>query len=33
MDLRLEAVKRMLGVRRVYDLSATPFFLKGSGYR
>ena len=29
----LEAVKRTLGVAMVYDLSATPFFLKGSGYR
>lgn len=29
----LEAVKRILGVSAVYDLSATPFFLKGSGYR
>jgi type III restriction enzyme len=29
----LEAVKRKIGVRVVYDLSATPFFLKGSGYR
>src|SRR5690606_33067079 len=29
----LEAVKRTLGVNMVYDLSATPFFLKGSGYR
>ena len=28
----LEAVKRKNGVRAVYDLSATPFFLKGSGY-
>lgn len=28
----LEAVKRKLGVSRVYDLSATPFFLRGSGY-
>ena len=28
----LEAVKDKLGVRAVYDLSATPFFLKGSGY-
>ncbi|HEX3745394.1 MAG TPA: DEAD/DEAH box helicase family protein [Bryobacteraceae bacterium] len=28
----LEAVKRRNGVRFVYDLSATPFFLKGSGY-
>ncbi|WP_127562629.1 BPTD_3080 family restriction endonuclease [Nioella ostreopsis] len=29
----LETVKRKLGVRTVYDLSATPFFLSGSGYR
>lgn len=29
----LEAVKRKIGVRAVYDLSATPFFLKGSGYQ
>jgi type III restriction enzyme len=28
----LEAVKRKLGVARVVDLSATPFFLRGSGY-
>ncbi|MBA4159456.1 MAG: DEAD/DEAH box helicase family protein [Gemmatimonadetes bacterium] len=28
----LEAVNRKLGVRRVTDLSATPFFLRGSGY-
>ncbi len=28
----IEAVKRQLGVRAVYDLSATPFFLRGSGY-
>ena len=28
----LEAVKRKLGLRRVIDLSATPFFLRGSGY-
>lgn len=28
----LEAVNRLLGVRRVLDLSATPFFLRGSGY-
>lgn len=28
----LEAVQRKLGLRAVYDLSATPFFLKGSGY-
>lgn len=29
----LEAIQQKLGVRVVYDLSATPFFLKGSGYR
>lgn len=29
----LEAAKRTLGINIVYDLSATPFFLKGSGYR
>jgi type III restriction enzyme len=29
----IEAVSRKLGVARVLDLSATPFFLKGSGYR
>ena len=28
----LEMVKRKLGVPRVIDLSATPFFLSGSGY-
>ena len=28
----LEAVNRKLGVSRVIDLSATPFFLSGSGY-
>ena len=28
----LEAVQRQLGVRRIFDLSATPFFLRGSGY-
>ncbi|MFE4105093.1 BPTD_3080 family restriction endonuclease [Almyronema epifaneia] len=28
----IEAVKRQLGVLNVYDLSATPFFLRGSGY-
>ncbi|HEY2839301.1 MAG TPA: DEAD/DEAH box helicase family protein, partial [Pirellulales bacterium] len=27
----LEAVKQKIGVRAVYDLSATPFFLRGSG--
>src|SRR5437667_2656863 len=30
---RSEAVKQKIGVRAVYDLSATPFFLSGSGYR
>jgi type III restriction enzyme len=28
----LEALKRKISVRAVYDLSATPFFLRGSGY-
>jgi type III restriction enzyme len=28
----LEAVNRSLGLERVIDLSATPFFLRGSGY-
>jgi type III restriction enzyme len=28
----LETVKRHLGVSRILDLSATPFFLRGSGY-
>jgi type III restriction enzyme len=28
----LEMVKRKLGINRVMDLSATPFFLRGSGY-
>lgn len=28
----IEAVKRKLGLSAVYDLSATPFFLRGSGY-
>lgn len=28
----LEAVNRKLGLLRVFDLSATPFFLRGSGY-
>ena len=28
----VQAVQAKLGVRAVYDLSATPFFLKGSGY-
>jgi type III restriction enzyme len=29
----LEAARRTLGVTALYDLSATPFFLHGSGYR
>lgn len=28
----VEAVQRKLGLRAIYDLSATPFFLRGSGY-
>src|SRR3990170_2410866 len=28
----LEAVKAKTGIKVVYDLSATPFFLRGSGY-
>jgi len=28
----LEAIKAKLGVKVIYDLSATPFFLRGSGY-
>ena len=28
----IEAVQRKIGVTRVMDLSATPFFLRGSGY-
>jgi type III restriction enzyme len=28
----VEAVHRKIGVKSVYDLSATPFYLKGSGY-
>jgi type III restriction enzyme len=28
----IETVKRKLGIQRVLDLSATPFFLRGSGY-
>jgi type III restriction enzyme len=28
----LEAVKNKIGIRAIYDLSATPFFLRGSGY-
>jgi type III restriction enzyme len=29
----LEATKRKLGITTLFDLSATPFFLRGSGYR
>ncbi len=28
----LEAIQRKIGIKLVYDLSATPFFLRGSGY-
>lgn len=28
----LEAIQKRAGIRMVYDLSATPFFLRGSGY-
>ena len=28
----LRAVRDKIGIRAIYDLSATPFFLKGSGY-
>ena len=28
----IEAVKAKIGVKAIYDLSATPFFLQGSGY-
>ena len=28
----IEAVKTKIGVKSIYDLSATPFFLRGSGY-
>ena len=28
----LEAVQAKMGIKAVYDLSATPFFLRGSGY-
>ena len=28
----LEAIKNKLGLRAIYDLSATPFFLRGSGF-
>lgn len=29
----IEAIANKIGVKTVYDLSATPFFLRGSGYR
>ena len=29
----LEMARRKLGIGRIFDLSATPFFLRGSGYR
>jgi type III restriction enzyme len=28
----IEAIKAKIGVKMIYDLSATPFFLRGSGY-
>jgi type III restriction enzyme len=28
----IQAISRSIGVKRVYDLSATPFYLSGSGY-
>lgn len=28
----VEAIKNKIGVRSIFDLSATPFFLRGSGY-
>ncbi|CAN5129659.1 hypothetical protein BH10CYA1_BH10CYA1_62710 [soil metagenome] len=28
----IEAIKRKIGVKAIYDLSATPFFLNGSGW-
>lgn len=28
----LEAVRDQIGIKAIYDLSATPFFLRGSGY-
>ena len=28
----IEAIKEKIGIRMIYDLSATPFFLQGSGY-
>lgn len=29
----LQAIREKMGVRAIYDLSATPFFLRGSGYQ
>jgi type III restriction enzyme len=29
----LEIVQKKLGISRIFDLSATPFFLRGSGYK
>jgi type III restriction enzyme len=29
----MQAIARKVGVKAVYDLSATPFYLKGSGYK
>jgi len=29
----IEAIQAKIGIRSTYDLSATPFFLRGSGYR
>lgn len=29
----VEAIQKKLGVKAVYDLSATPFYLRGSGYQ
>ena len=29
----LESVRRKIGLNRIFDLSATPFFLRGSGYK
>ena len=29
----LQAIKRKLGVKNIYDLSATPFYLSGSGHQ
>jgi type III restriction enzyme len=28
----IEAIQHKIGIKAIYDLSATPFFLKGSGY-